>query len=1114
MTDPGHPPDPSEGPGDARSDDDSQAGLPPVVAVVVTHDPGPWFEEALSSLVAQDYPNLSVLVIDAGSDTDPTARVAAVAPAAFVRRLAENRGFGPTANEVLAVVEGASHFLFLHDDVALEPNVTQTLLEEAYRSNAGVVCPKLVAWDDPLKLLAVGASADKSGHVVAFGRGELDQEQHDGVRDVFVAPGGCQLVRADLFAALGGFDPGVALLGDDLDLSWRAQVAGARVLVAPGARVRHREALTSGERRPAALEGDIPDAADPAGQLAAAALRHRLRAVLSCYGVLHLMRVVPQVLVVTAGEAFLARDGALRRTVEAWRWNLSALGDLRHRRRQLSAARALPDREVRRLQTAGSGRLAASVRGVLSGERGLGVGAAGRDLAGAISRGGLRLTAAVWLCLLAFLVVGSRSLLTGEVPTVGQLVPLPGDPWELMRLFVRGWHPSGLGSSSSPPLGFLLAGGFGTLLLGAEELALRLALLSALPIGIVGMHRLTSPIGSWRSRLLGSVLYAAVPLPYDALARGRTAALVAYAAMPWLLARMLRATGAAPFGSLAEPEPVEAGRHRRGGRRDDRFGVDGLLGAEAAALDPLDTEELRVAAAAVSGRSEGPPVAYPPALPPVWLRHPGTAAEQLVPAALLAAIVIALAPPVALAILLAGAAVAVGFVVVGPSSGGLRALWLAGGATGGAAVLLAPWSLELLTPGMSWSVLGGLGSAASDAPGFGEVLSFHTGDLRLAPLGVALLVAGALPLLVGERWRADWAWRLWPTAVFSMLVAWAAGRGWLLVDPPAVDVLLAPAAVAVVLSASLGVAAFETDVPAHRFGWRQVAAVVAALGAVVAAAPGLRAAVDGRWGLPGRDFGDVLSWMPEQVAQGDFRVLWLGTAEMLPGDGWRLSDDLAYTSTRNGPGDATGLWPAPDSGATGLLADALGVARAGETTRLGALLGTLGVRYVAVPLAGAPAGQGAGVSEPPSGLVGALRAQVDLRLVRTDDNLVLFENAAWRPIRSAAGRSVLDPGSSAVRSVGDVPAGAVVVAESHAAGWRLEVAGDEARRSKADGWANAFEVPTAGRGVLEYRTPFWRFVLLALELAAWVAAIRFAVLTVRRRRRATLEADGAAGAPT
>ena len=32
---------------------------------MVAHDPGEWFEESLTSLAGQDYPNLSILVIDA-----------------------------------------------------------------------------------------------------------------------------------------------------------------------------------------------------------------------------------------------------------------------------------------------------------------------------------------------------------------------------------------------------------------------------------------------------------------------------------------------------------------------------------------------------------------------------------------------------------------------------------------------------------------------------------------------------------------------------------------------------------------------------------------------------------------------------------------------------------------------------------------------------------------------------------------------------------------------------------------------------------------------------------------------------------------------------------------
>ena len=62
------------------------------------------------------------------------------------------------------------------------------------------------------------------------------------MRDVFFVGEACVLVRADLFAALEGFDvacdPGAAAL----DFCWRARLAGARVIVAPDARVRHHDA--------------------------------------------------------------------------------------------------------------------------------------------------------------------------------------------------------------------------------------------------------------------------------------------------------------------------------------------------------------------------------------------------------------------------------------------------------------------------------------------------------------------------------------------------------------------------------------------------------------------------------------------------------------------------------------------------------------------------------------------------------------------------------------------------------------------------------------------------------------------------------------------------------
>src|SRR5580704_2796987 len=220
---------------------------PAVVAVVVTTDPGPWFEETLTSLARQDYEELSVLVLATGGGEDPSERVGRILPNAFVRQLPGDLGYAAAANTALDMVEGAAFFLLCHDDCALDPDVVHNMVEESFRSNAGVVSPKFVNWDDPAILLHVGMSCDKTGAVVdRIQDGEMDHGQHDAVRDVFVAPGGCILIRADLWRELEGFDAGIVAMGEDLDLSWRSQVAGSRVVVAPDARVRHREAVASG----------------------------------------------------------------------------------------------------------------------------------------------------------------------------------------------------------------------------------------------------------------------------------------------------------------------------------------------------------------------------------------------------------------------------------------------------------------------------------------------------------------------------------------------------------------------------------------------------------------------------------------------------------------------------------------------------------------------------------------------------------------------------------------------------------------------------------------------------------------------------------------------------
>jgi GT2 family glycosyltransferase len=521
---------------------------PPVVAVVVASDPGPWFEECLAALGGQDYPNLSVLVVDSGCTDDPAPRVAAVLPKAYLRRVGSNLGFGPSANEVLGAVTGASHLLLCHDDVAPATDAVRRMVEEAFRSNAGIVTPKYVAWNDPDRLLQVGLGADRFGSPVPrVEASEIDQEQHDEVREVFAAPGGCTLVRADLFETLGGFDPEIFLLGEDIDLSWRAQNAGARVVVAPSAAVRHLEATAGGVR-------ERPDRH-------ALQRRHELRAVLKNYGLVYRSAVLAEMAVLALLEILycLVIDdrGRAREVVAAWRWNLAPGRGLRRARKQVRACRRLPDHVVSRLRaparrprnfllrrsqeetTAAAGRFPAH------GTR--------ARISRAAARPSRRQAEAIVASAALVLVVlfGLRGLVTGALPVVGGYAPLP-HATSLLSDFFGGWTAQGaqLRSPSTPAFGML--GLAGLVVGGAMGFLFKVVLFGSLAAGAIGAARLMSPFGSTRAKVVAAVAYLVLPLAWDDVAKGDLPALVVFAATPFVLSRLVRAMGA------AGPAPLQA----------------------------------------------------------------------------------------------------------------------------------------------------------------------------------------------------------------------------------------------------------------------------------------------------------------------------------------------------------------------------------------------------------------------------------------------------------------------------------------------------------------------------------------------------------------------------
>jgi len=172
-------------------------------------------------------------------------------PSVELVRLPRNEGFAGGVNRGIeaALAGGAELVALLNNDAVADEQWLQHLVDAA-RANpgAGIVSAKLLS-EDRRHLDSTGDCYSVWGLPYPRGRGELDLGQYDDDVELFAASGGASLYRAEMLAGVGTFDEAFFAYFEDVDLSFRAQLAGWSVLLAPAARVYHRIGGTS-ERMP------------------------------------------------------------------------------------------------------------------------------------------------------------------------------------------------------------------------------------------------------------------------------------------------------------------------------------------------------------------------------------------------------------------------------------------------------------------------------------------------------------------------------------------------------------------------------------------------------------------------------------------------------------------------------------------------------------------------------------------------------------------------------------------------------------------------------------------------------------------------------------------------
>lgn len=221
--------------------------MAPTVSVIIPHFNGRHhLDDCLTSLRHQTFTDFEVILVDNGSTDGSQAYVRACYPEVQVVELAENRGFTGACNAGYAVAQG-EFILLLNNDTETDPHWMAALVETFYRHpQAGILASKMLLFDRRDYFHTAGDFYQVDGIPGNRGVWQQDRGQYNKKEAVFSACGGAAAYRRALIEKIGFLDDDFFFSCEDVDIAWRAHLAGWQVLYVPTAVVYHKLKATGG----------------------------------------------------------------------------------------------------------------------------------------------------------------------------------------------------------------------------------------------------------------------------------------------------------------------------------------------------------------------------------------------------------------------------------------------------------------------------------------------------------------------------------------------------------------------------------------------------------------------------------------------------------------------------------------------------------------------------------------------------------------------------------------------------------------------------------------------------------------------------------------------------
>ena len=161
-----------------------------------------------------------------------------------------NSGFAQTVNVGIEAATG-SFITLLNNDTEVDPNWLEAMQEAINQfPEASFFASKMLDFKDRTILDSCGDAMTWTGRSFPLGQLQKDGPEWNTPTSVFGACAGAAVYKKEVFEKIGLFDADFGTYLEDVDIDFRAQLAGFRCVFVPTARVYHIGSATAGKGSP------------------------------------------------------------------------------------------------------------------------------------------------------------------------------------------------------------------------------------------------------------------------------------------------------------------------------------------------------------------------------------------------------------------------------------------------------------------------------------------------------------------------------------------------------------------------------------------------------------------------------------------------------------------------------------------------------------------------------------------------------------------------------------------------------------------------------------------------------------------------------------------------